>query len=236
MGVKDDKRIVVFIGHFGSGKTETAVNYALRVHEETGRKTAIADLDIANPFFRSREKKEMMEARGVENLSNLYGGMITDEVPAIDPQIRRPLENKEYRAIVDAGGDPSGAKLLVQFQDLLQVPDCDVFAVINANRPITATAEKALPLLRQMEDICGLRITGIVNNTHMLRQTTAEDIMRGYRVAKQVADEMGLRVVYSTCEHHLIEPLKELAAKEPFECEIFSIELQMRDTWLDKEV
>ena len=236
MGVKDDRRIVVFIGHFGSGKTECSVNYALRVHQETGAKTSIVDLDIANPFFRSREKKEMMEALGVENLSNMYGKMITDDVPALDPAIRRPLENKEYRAVVDAGGDPSGAKLLVQFQDLLQVDDCDVFAVVNANRPTTATLEKTMPLLLQMEQACGLKITGIVNNTHMIRKTTVDDILKGYRLAREVADYLHVPVKYSTCETHLVEQLKERIAQEPMEGEIFPITLEMRDSWLDEEV
>ena len=236
MGVSEDRRIVVFIGHFGSGKTECAVNYALRVRRETGAKTAIVDLDIANPFFRSREKKDMMEALGIENLSNLYGRVITDEVPAIDPAIRRPLENREYRAVVDAGGDPSGAKLLMQFQDLLQVPDCDVLAVLNANRPITATAEKAVPLLEGMERASGLRITGLVNNTHMLRRTTVEDIVKGYRLARQVGDRLGLPVRYSTCEEGLLPALREWTAGEPIEGEIFPIRLEMRDSWLDEQV
>lgn len=236
MSVQNDKRIVVFIGHFGSGKTECSVNYALRVRQETGAKTAIADLDIANPFFRSREKKEMMEKLGVENLSNLYGKMITDEVPALDPAIRRPLENKEYRAVVDAGGDPSGAKLLMQFQDLLRVDDCDVFAVVNANRPITATAEKAIPLLKQMEATSGLRITGIFNNTHMIRQTTVDDILKGYRLAKQIGDQLGVPVKYSSCEEHLLDALKERIAREPVEGEIFPLHLEMRDSWLDQQV
>lgn len=236
MGVKDDKRIVVFIGHFGSGKTECAVNYALRVRRECGGKVAIADLDIANPYFRSREKKDEMEALGVENLSNMYGRMITDEVPALDPQIRRPLENKEYRAIVDAGGDPSGAKLLVQYGDLLYVPDCDVFAVVNANRPITATLEKTVPLLQMMEESSGMKITGIVNNTHMIRETTVDDILKGNRLAKEVADFFGVPVRYNTCERHLLEALAERTKDEPIEGEVFPIDLEMRDTWLDKSM
>ena len=237
MGVKNDTRIVVFIGHFGSGKTECAVNYAMRVKQEMpDRKAAIVDLDIANPFFRSREKKDEMEAMGIENLSNLYGKMITDEVPALDPAIRRPLENKEYRAVVDAGGDPSGAKLLMQVQDLLDVPDCDVFAVVNANRPETATLEKAVPLLEMMQVTGGLKITGVVNNTHMIRKTTVKDIMKGYRLAKEVADHFGVAVRYSTCEEHLLNELDSLVKAEPMEGEIFPITLQMRDSYLDKEV
>lgn len=236
MGVRDDKRIVVFIGHFGSGKTECSVNYALRVRRETGAKTSIVDLDIANPFFRSREKKDMMEDLGIENLSNLYGKMITDEVPALDPAIRRPLENKEYRAVVDAGGDPSGAKLLVQFQDLLCVEDCDVFAVVNANRPITATAEKSLPLLREMEQTSGLRITGIINNTHMIRKTSAADILKGCRLAAEIGSRMGVPVKYHTCEEHLLDSLRAAMDGESFEGEIFPIHLEMRDSWLDQPV
>ena len=177
-----------------------------------------------------------MEAMGIENLSNLYGKMITDEVPALDPAIRRPLENKEYRAVVDAGGDPSGAKLLMQFQDLLDVPDCDVFAVVNANRPETATLEKAIPLLEMMQVTGGLKITGVVNNTHMIRKTTVKDIMKGYRLAKEVADHFGVAVRYSTCEEHLLNELDSWVKAEPMEGEIFPITLQMRDSYLDKEV
>jgi len=236
MGVRNDKRIVVFIGHFGSGKSETSVNYALRVKREVHGKTAIIDLDIANPFFRSREKKDMMEALGIENLSNMYGKMITDEIPALDPAIRRPLEDKEYRAVVDAGGDPSGAKLLVQFQKLLLTDDCDVFAVVNANRPETRKLEDALEMLRNIEAACGLKITGIVNNTHMIRETTVEDIRRGYLLAKQISEHMGIPVKYSTCEERLLAELTPCFEAEGWEGEIFPITLELRDSWLDQKV
>lgn len=236
MSVKDDKRIVVFIGHFGSGKSEISVNYALKIKNETKAKTAIIDLDIANPFFRSREKKEEMEALGIENLSNMYGKTITDEIPALDPAIRRPLENKEYRAVVDAGGDPSGAKLLVQFQRLLMNGDCDVFAVVNANRPETRNLKKSVEMLQSIEYACGLKITGIVNNTHMIRETTVADIIRGYSLAKQISEQMQIPIKYSTCEKHLLPELMTYVEKNPMDCEIFPISLELRDSWLDKKV
>ncbi len=236
MSVLNDRRIVIFIGHFGSGKTECAVNYAITLRGATDGKVAIADLDIANPYFRSREKKDMMEAMGIENLSNMYGKMITDEVPALDPQIRRPLENKEYRAVVDAGGDPSGAKLLVQYSDLLKPEDCDVFAVVNANRPETATAPKAIHLIEMMQAMCGMKITAVFNNTHMIRLTTVDDIIKGNKLAKEVARHFDVSVRYNTCETHLLDALKQATADAPLEGEIFPITLQMRDTWLDDDV
>jgi len=236
MNVDNDRRIVVFIGHFGSGKTECAVNYALKIRENSDCKVALVDLDIANPFFRSREKKSMMEARGVENISNLYGNMITDEIPALDPSIRRPLENKKYRAVVDAGGDPSGAKLLVQFGDLMQQDDCDVFAVINANRPVTSGAGNTVTLLRNIEMTSGLEITGLVNNTHMLRETRVDDIIKGNRLAVEIGGVMDLPVKYNTCEEHLLDELSAYCQTEKMEGEIFPIHLEMRDSWLDRKV
>jgi len=178
----------------------------------------------------------MMEARGVENISNLYGNMITDEIPALDPSIRRPLENKKYRAVVDAGGDPSGAKLLVQFGDLMQQDDCDVFAVINANRPVTSGAGNTVTLLRNIEMTSGLEITGLVNNTHMLRETRVDDIIKGNRLAVEIGGVMDLPVKYNTCEEHLLDELSAYCQTEKMEGEIFPIHLEMRDSWLDRKV
>ena len=233
MGVMQDRRIVVFVGHYGSGKTECAVNYVYALRKETDRKIAIADLDIANPYFLSREKKEEMEKLGIENLSTMVGMVVTDAVPALDPQIRRPLENPEYRCIVDAGGDPSGAKMLVQFEDFLHGDDVDIFGVVNANRPLSATAEKAYPILREIEDYSHLKITGIVNNTHLLLQTSLEDILKGNRVAKETADMLGVPLVYNTCIETLVPELEKYRDENGLEGEIFPIRINMRDSYLD---
>lgn len=236
MNLKAEKRIIVFVGHFGSGKTECAVNYGLKLNSE-GFKTSIIDLDIANPYFRSREKKKYMTELGIKCYSNMYDEDITDEIPAIDPGIRMPLENKEYHAVVDAGGDGMGAKILVQFRKYFIGEDCELWAVLNANRPGTNSVDGALKHFSEIEAACGVKIKGIVNNTHMIRETRPEDIIKGYRLGKELSEKTGLPLKFNTCVEYLLEDLKkETEAQGISDMEIFPINLEMRESWLDKKV
>jgi hypothetical protein len=143
----EDKRIRVIIGHYGSGKTEFAVNYALKLAEE-GKKVAIADLDVVNPYFRSREKAEMMEAKGIKVIASSINAPAID-VPAISAAVLVPFQDKSVEGILDVGGDPAGARVLGRYQAEFKKNEYDMFCVINANRPETDTAEKAIAYLRK---------------------------------------------------------------------------------------
>ena len=229
------KRITAIAGHYGSGKTEFSVNLALDLKKEKD-KVAILDMDIANPYFRSRERQKMMESEGINVIFNTYGFDITEDLPAITAALRGPLENEEFTAVVDVGGNDSGARVLKQFEKYFRRDDCELLCVLNANRPETDTVEGMLEHLHSIEIETGLKFHGVINNTHLLRETTADDIVKGYKLCRQVSDKLGIPIVWNTCHEDLLGDLKQLIADENIEGleNIYPIKLYMRPSWLDR--
>ena len=227
-----DKRIRVITGHYGSGKTEFSVNYALKLAEQ-GKKTALADLDIANPYFRSRERKLLLEEKGVKVYSNTFDYDITADLPAITARIKTPLEDESCNTVVDAGGDDSGARILIQFEKYFIPQDCDMFCVINGNRPETKTLEGAYRLISSIEEETGLKITGLINNTHLLRETKVDDIIKGYHLCIELSQKLNIPLKYNCCVNGLLEELKAKTVGFS-EFTVFPMYLYMRDSWLDR--
>jgi len=227
-----DKRIRVIVGHYGSGKTEFSVNYALKLAEQ-GKKTALADLDIANPYFRSRERKQLMEEKGIKVYSNTFGYDITADLPAITANIKAPLEDPTCHTIVDAGGDNQGARILIQFGKYFTGKDCDFFCVVNANRPETNTVECALGHIIKIQMETNLKVTGLINNTHLLMETKAEDIIKGYLLCKKLSECLDIPVKYNCCEEGICDDLKA-KSKNIQNFNVFLIKLYMRDSWLNR--
>jgi len=227
-----DKRIRVITGHYGSGKTEFSVNYALKLAEQ-GKKTALADLDIANPYFRSRERKLLLEEKGVKVYSNTFDYDITADLPAITARIKTPLEDESCNTVVDAGGDDSGARILIQFEKYFIPQDCDMFCVINGNRPETKTLEGAYRHISSIEEETGLKITGLINNTHLLRETKVDDIIKGYHLCIELSQKLNIPLKYNCCVNGLLEELKAKTVGFS-EFTVFPMYLYMRDSWLDR--
>ncbi len=228
----NDKRIRVIVGHYGSGKTEFSVNYALKLADQ-GKKTALADLDIANPYFRSRERQRLLESKGIQVFSNTFGYDITADLPAITAKIKAPLEDVSFQVIVDAGGDDTGARILNQFDKYLSGPDCDLFCVINANRPETRSVEGALFHIRQIERETNLKITGLVNNTHLLKETKAEHILKGSDLCRDLSQKLGVPVRYHCCMEEIWNDLSA-EIKDLRDFKVFLMKPYMRDSWLDR--
>lgn len=228
----NDKRIRVIVGHYGSGKTEFSVNYALKLAEK-GQKTALADLDIANPYFRSRERQQLLESKGIKVYSNTFGYDITADLPAITAAIKAPLEDSSCQTVVDAGGDDSGARILIQFDKYLSGSDCDLFCVINANRPETNSVEGALLHIGRIERETNLKITGLVNNTHLLMETKTEDILKGYELCQELSEKLDVPVRYHCCTKEIWDELKA-GSKQIQDTEVFLMKLYMRNSWLDR--
>lgn len=221
-----DKRIRVIIGHYGSGKTEFAVNYAVKL-AEAGQKTALADLDIVNPYFRSREKKEELSEKGIWVLSNSLDGQSTLDLPAITASVAAPLQDKTCQVVLDVGGDSVGARVLARYKEYFKEGEYDMFCVLNANREQTSTLEGAVRHIDSIESVTGTKVTGLINNTHMLRETTVEDVLKGQKLAQAVSEELNIPVKYvSTLEkvaRLLPEDLRDI---------VFPIRLYMRESWM----
>ena len=222
------KRIRIITGHYGSGKSELSVNMVTELKKQYD-KVAIVDLDIANPYFRSRERQDVMEDMGIEVFHNSFGYDITQDLPALSAAIKKPLENKDYHTIVDAGGDDSGARVLNQFRKYFLADDCEMIFVINANRPETATVSGCLHHLDAIQVETGLKVDGIINNTHLLSETSAADIKKGYKLCKEVSELLDIPIIGSYCNEKILNNIKE---EELDGIEVTPIHLFMRPSWL----
>jgi MinD-like ATPase involved in chromosome partitioning or flagellar assembly len=222
----NDKRIRVIIGHYGSGKTEFSVNYALGL-AKAGKKVALGDLDIVNPYFRSREKAEMLEENGVTVISGALGHHANLDLPMVSAAMVTPLQDESYDCILDVGGDSVGARALVRYKQYFRDGEYDMFFVLNANRPETQTVEASLNYAKDIEDVVGVKITGIINNTHLLRETSVEDIMAGQELAEKVAKELNVPVKYIGAYEKIAGDIPKSA-----EGEVLPIKMYMREDWM----
>ena len=216
-------RLLIVTGHFGTGKTEFSVNLALAL-ARAGEKVMMADLDIVNPYFRSRERREVLEAAGVRLITSSQDSENAD-MPSLPAEILTVLEDRSYRGLLDIGGDPDGARVLARYQPKITAEDYQLLFVSNANRPEVRRAEDAISYLRCIEEVTGLTCGGIVNNTHLCGETTAEEILRGAELARAISEKTGIPVLCHTAEERLIPELTALA--EP----IFPITIQMKKPW-----
>jgi len=222
-------RKIAVTGHFGCGKTEFAVSLAFALAKHGIPDLALADLDVENPYFRSRERMDELERAGVRVYSDPFHGKNGSELQTLDPAIRAPLENPDCRVILDAGGDFTGAMILNQYKKFLQA-DTQLLFVLNQNRPGTDTIEKALAQLRSIEDTTSLSVTGIVSNSHFIRYTTAQDVIDGWDFALELSEKTGVPALGACCMESLVPSLDGCGF------DIFPIGMYMRDSYLDKQV
>ena len=228
-----DRRIMVVTGHYGSGKTEFCVSLAMRLARMgygPYERLALIDLDIANPYFRSRERKQQLESAGVSVYGNAYEHEITAELPALGANIRAPLEDKDCRVIVDVGGNDTGALVLNQFGKYFSPEDALFLIVVNANRPETRSLEGALEHLQAIERKTRRRIDGVINNCHMLLETRAADIEKGHRLCARFCEATG-RFLWCDCCPEGIVPAEEIAGNYEY---LLPLGLYMRPSWIDK--
>ena len=193
------KRVTLFAGHYGSGKTNVALNFARQLKSAVPR-VAVADLDIVNPYFRTKDSAERLAAEGIAN-SNV-------DFPAMPKEAYALFADRAVSVVVDVGGDDRGALALGRYVDDIRAEgDYDMLAVVNASRPLTSTPEDALDVLREIEEACRLPFTGVVNNTNLGPQTTAETVLSSMPYADAIASAIGLPVKFTCCpaslEHEL---------------------------------
>ncbi|MFZ5353851.1 MAG: ATP-binding protein [Bacillota bacterium] len=222
----NDKRIRIITGHYGSGKTEFAVNYALAL-AAAGAKTAIADLDIVNPYFRSREMEPMFNEKGIRVIASSIKGLSGD-IPALSPEIYSVFHDKSYEVVLDVGGDKVGATALGRYHEYLDKEPYDMLFVLNANRRQTHDLEGAINYLRSIEAGSRQKVTALVNNTHLCGDTTLEEILKGQQLCEAVSKELNIPVKYIVAEKRFIEQLPQ-----GIQGEIFPIEIYMKKPWED---
>ena len=224
--IKDDKRIRLFIGHYGSGKSEVSINYVTRLRELVDGEVALADLDVVNVYFRSREKKDLMKKLGITPIDSSIETTTLD-VPAVSAEVMRPLHDSNVNYVLDVGGDNVGGRVVGRFAEHFKSNDYDMFFVINANREKTQTAKEVLGYIDAIEASSKLKVTGLVNNTHLLRETTVEDIFKGQEVVQEVSKIKNIPIKYVCCLESLVDKLPK-----DLEGDILPIKLYLREEWM----
>jgi len=216
-------RISIITGHYGTGKTEFAVNLALALTGEE-KKVMLADLDIVNPYFRSRDRRDMLENANVQLISSSQACSDAD-IPALPSEILTILENRNIRGILDIGGDSAGARVLARFWPKIVQEDYQLIYVLNANRPEIREPQNAIAYLRGIEAATGLTCSGIINNTHLCGETTPAEIRKGAALTETVCQETGIPILCHVVEERFTENLSDL--EEP----VFPITIKMKKPW-----
>ena len=206
----DTKRLTLFAGHYGSGKTNIAVNYAKKLAGE-GKQVCIADLDIVNPYFRTKDSEEELSALGIKLISPQYANTNVD-LPALPAESYRLVQDKSIYGIMDIGGDDRGAYALGRFTDAIKAEnDYRMAFVVNCYRPLTSTAEDAIVIMREIESACGLKFTCIVNNSNLGEETTKETVLDSLDFAERLSTVTGLELWMHTAVASVADELSELS-------------------------
>ena len=203
----EHKRLTLFAGHYGSGKTNIAVNYALHLAAE-GKKVCIADLDIVNPYFRTKDSAKVLERSGVELISPQFANTNVD-LPALPAESYRLVQDKSIYGIMDIGGDDRGAYALGRFvPSILAEGYYRMIFVANSYRPLTLTPEEALEVMREIEAACGLRFTDIINNANLGTETTPETLLEAVPYMEELSRISGLPIFAHTAQVNVAKALE----------------------------
>ena len=203
-----EKRIIILSGHYGSGKTNVAVNFAIDL-KKGGNKVAIADLDIVNTYFRTKDSIEDFNSLGVRLISSKYAGSNVD-IPALPQDIYAITDDSTYKMVVDVGGDDRGALALGRLTPkILEEGDYDMLLVINRFRPLTPDAVSTIEVAKEIETACKIKFTGIINNSNLGELTTAEDVLNSKSYADEISSLLKIPVKYTTVKTELYEELKD---------------------------
>jgi len=195
----EHKRLTLFAGHYGSGKTNIAVNYALLLAKE-GKDVVIADLDIVNPYFRTKDSAAVLEQAGVSLISPKFANTNVD-LPALPAESYRLVQDKSIYGIMDIGGDDRGAYALGRYVPAMQEENnYRMIFVANCYRPLTRTPEDALEVMREIEDACGLKFTDIINNSNLASETTVDTVLESLPFVEKLSQLSGLPVFATTAE------------------------------------
>ncbi len=205
--MREFKRITLLCGHYGSGKTNVAVNLAVALRQKYDR-LALADLDIVNPYFRSKDSRGQLEDLGIRLICSEFANSNVD-IPALPQDIYAVTDDKTLRVILDVGGDDRGALALGRIsQRIVDEDDYEMLAVINASRPLTHTPEDTVEVLREIEAAGRIRFTGLVNNTNLGRETDENVVLNSVSYAETVSNLMKIPVVMTTVPSELFPKLQ----------------------------
>ena len=218
------RRITIFAGHYGSGKTNAAVNYALML-KKLYRDVSVADLDIVNPYFRTKDAAEVMSANGIRLISSELAGTNVD-TPALPSDTYSIIHDKSIHAVIDVGGDDRGALALGRYApDIVAENNYDMLLVVNKYRYLTRDVESLLEVMSEIEQCGGIKFNGIVNNSNIGIETEISHVVSGLEFTNEVATATGLEVKFTSVKSDLLEKTLEFTDK------VLPMELYVRQSW-----
>ncbi len=204
--MKNFKRLTLLCGHYGSGKTNIAVNLAFHLQELYGN-VVVADLDIVNPYFRTKDSSKDFKSRGIELICSEYANTNVD-IPALPANMYRLTADKDITAVIDVGGDDRGAYALGRLVPEIKAEDnFEMLMVINGYRPLTPDAQSTIEVMREIEVACGLKFTGLVNNSNIGEETTAQTVIDSMNYASEVSKFSNLPIVMTSVKAELYDEL-----------------------------
>lgn len=190
-----NKKILIFMGMFGSGKTEIALNVS-RLLTKKGERVALADIDTVSPYYRSRDMRDSFEQLGIKIIAP-KGKLANADLPIIPPEIFGYVENPEFRVVLDVGGNDDGAVVLSSLSSRLPYGNCETFYVLNHFRPFNDTVENAASHFFRLQEKSRMKINYLVNNTNIGLETTSETIDKGEEFVKQLSERVSVPVAFT---------------------------------------
>ncbi len=200
------KRITIISGHYGSGKTNIAVNLASELKKQQDN-VAICDIDIVNPYYRTKDSEEELKRQQIRLICSKYANSNVD-VPALPQEIYAVTDDKSLYSILDVGGDERGALALGRLAPKIVEEDYDMFYVINKYRPLTNDIEGAIEVFNEIESACKIKFTAIINNSNLGEETTKEDVLSSINFANELAKAVNLPLLFTTVNVKIYEQLK----------------------------
>ncbi len=207
-------KIYIVTGHYGSGKTEFSVNFALSLKEKH-EKVFLVDLDIVNPYFRSNDARALLEKAGITVLAPAYAGTNVD-IPVLGPEIMRIFEEKDAEIILDVGGDDDGAIALGRYKQFFDKADYEMYLTVNTRRPLTKTPEDIIEMKAGIEAASRLNITGLICDTNLADETTAEIVMEGVSILSHVSEQINLPISFICAPPEAAKNLPEKVSDKLF--------------------
>lgn len=218
--MKKEKRLTILCGHYGSGKTNVAVNLAYALKQRHERVT-IADLDIVNPYFRTKDSSGDFAARGIDLICSEYANSNVD-IPALPPEMYAITDDTTRTVVLDIGGDDRGALALGRLAPQIKAEgNYAMLMVINRYRPLTPDAPSTEEVMREIETACGIPFTGLINNSNLGAETTAQDVRESMAYAREVEALTGIPLVLTTAREDLCAELSDIP-------DLFPLELQAK--------
>jgi hypothetical protein len=222
--------LFIITGHYGTGKSEFSVSFALRKRLEEREEVTLVDLDIVNPYFRSREARATLEAQGIAVVSNSLNIDKGVDLPAISPAVAGSLESRDRTVIVDLGGDPVGARVMRRFKSSVPEEGLQVLYVVNIFRPENRSVEATCGSIAGVQEASGLKVTGLINNSHLLDRSRPEHLLAGDRHCREVSSRLNLPIRFVSATPEIFEACEELSQAP--HGERVEIGMHLRQEWM----